>query len=179
MAYQRNYLAERYDNYFDAVVGTVFRYIGTPIYSFTVLISQPYPDFLNGAQCFRPLVTIISVLYGSGINSSIQATVSGATANVYTIFGNMYNDYGKPGIILLSILLGFIFGCIYRKTTYDRFSRISINALISVVLFMSFYDYLLMQTVYLVSIIYAFILDRVIGKYIYTNNQSRFINEIL
>lgn len=162
---QRNYLADRYDSYFDMVMGTTKHYIIIPFESFGLLLGTN--NFSNGALCFRPIVNVLSYLGIGERMPIIQQTISGG-ANVYTAFGNMYWDFGYHGIIFLSVGFGFFFGCFYFIETNDRLSRVAVNSIVAMTMFFTFYDLKIIQTVYIFTIFYALIFEKLIEKRLYT-----------
>lgn len=167
ISFQRGYVGTRYANYVESVIGTIERYLGIPINSFCMLIIRKAPRLSYGAQCFRPLVNILSYLGVVNRISIIQAAVDIRFGNVYTVFGNMFNDFGYGGIIMLSVLIGLFLGGIYKKETNNRYSSIIINSIVNVTMVFLYYDFILSQTVYLVTMIYAIVFERIIWKWLY------------
>ena len=176
-AFQRNYTAERYENYTDAVVGTLGGYIADPIKGYFIKISHPSP-MLMGEQCFRPIVSILSRfgLSSTDASDSKQSAISEIdNLNVFSMYGNMYNDFGYWGIVLVSLFWGAIFGLLYCNLKTNRLSLIVTNAIILSVFILSFYDFLLMQTVYVLTIVYAMIFEHIFKNYLYGNrNRHKF-----
>lgn len=167
ISYQRNYLSGRYGSYGEAVVGTISKYISISVACFSVLISQQSHPLQYGRQCFRPIYNILSYL-GIGTRISIiQEQIPGAEGNVYTIFGNMFHDFGFMGIIILSILIGGFMGIIYQKDHNNRLDIITVNALINATMIFGFYDFKLNQTIYLFSIIYAVLFCKFFSRRLY------------
>lgn len=167
ISFQRNYVGTRYENYLESVIGTIQSYIAIPTISFGALISQPKHIFQYGRMCFRPVISLLSYL-GIGTKSSvIQEAVIEGIGNVYTIFGNMFRDFGFPGIIFLSIFFGCFLGFCYRLKVRNKLSIIIINSIVVMIMFFGYFDLILMQTVYLFSMIYAVVFERVIRKKLY------------
>lgn len=167
IAYQRNYVGTRYDSYFDSVVGTIYSYVSIPVVSFAVLISQTNPVLLYGRQCFRPIINILARLgFGSTI-SIIQEQISENVGNVFTLFGNMFNDFGFIGIIFLSIFFGLLMGSIYKVRTRNKLHVIVINSIINMIMFFGFFDFMLIQTVYILIMVYAVLFEKVLASKLY------------
>lgn len=167
ISYQRNYIGTRYDSYFDSIVGTIYNYVSIPVISFAVLISQKNPVFVYGRQCFRPIINILARLGMGSTVSIIQEQVSENVGNVYTIFGNMFNDFGFKGIISLSIFFGLLLGSIYKVRTYNKLHLIVINSIINMVMFFGFFDFMLSQTVYVLIMVYAVLFEKVLASKLY------------
>lgn len=167
ISYQRNYIGTRYDSYLDSIVGTIYTYISIPVISFAVLISQKNPVLFYGRQCFRPIINILARLGMGSTVSIIQEQVSENVGNVYTIFGNMFNDFGFKGIIFLSIFFGLLLGSIYKVRTYNKLQLIVINSIINLVMFFGFFDFMLSQTVYVLIMVYAVLFEKVLASKLY------------
>lgn len=165
VSFQRNYTESRYENYTEAVVGTISTYIAVPITAFDNLIALP-SKMLMGEQCFRPIVNILSRFGVTERISIFQDDVSD-NVNVYTMFGNMYNDYGYFGIVFLSIFFGIIMGFLYTKKDVNRFSHVVANSIILPTMFFGFYDFKFIQTVYPFTILYSFFLGALLRRKLY------------
>ena len=168
---QRNYTDERYDNYFYAVTGTIYGYIGMPVSAFCALASFPSAYF-GGSQCFRPFYNILSHLGIVERISIIQDPIRG-NVNVYSMFGNMYNDFGFAGIIFLSIIIGILLGLLYYVRQDNRICAVVTNSVILMTMFWGYYDFKLIQTVYPFTIIYVYIIERLLRKKIYLINNEK------
>lgn len=162
---QRDYLAYRYNSYLGIVVGTFTGYIAIPVISFCLLLKTN--QFSYGALCFRPVLNTLSYIGIGERRSAIQMEVEGG-ANVFSTFGNMYRDFGMPGIIFLSIFFGLILGMLYEREN-QRLHRVVCNSMIGMVMIFHFYDFKLIQTIYLFTILYAWILEKMIRKRLYIN----------
>lgn len=165
IAIQRNYIGTRYNSYTEAVIGTISSYISIPIYSFGALIDNNNHQLFYGAQCFRPIVNVLSYFGLTNHVSIIQEAVDGY-GNVYTAFGNMYNDFGFIGIPVLSLVIGIALGACYRKKS-EKFSGFLVNSIIIMTVIFLYYDFKLSQTVYLFSMIYAGFFEKCIYKKLY------------
>lgn len=166
VSFQRNYTEGRYDSYADAVIGTISIYIGVPIDGFCKITNLP-SQMLMGSQCFRPMINILSQLGIFDKVSAIQGALRDNSTNVFTMFGNMYNDYGNNGVYLLSIFFGFFLGALYHTNATNRLSSSVSNSIILATMFLAFYDFVLMQTVYPLTIFYSFILEYILKNKIY------------
>lgn len=162
---QRDYLAYRYNSYLGIVVGTFTGYIAIPVISFCLLLKTN--QFSYGALCFRPVLNTLSYIGIGERRSAIQMEVEGG-ANVFSTFGNMYRDFGMPGIIFLSIFFGLILGMLYEREN-QRLHRVVWNSMIGMVMIFHFYDFKLIQTIYPFTILYAWILEKMIRKRLYIN----------
>ena len=162
---QRNYAAVRYNNYFEAVFGTIYSYIGMPVSAFCLLIARP-SIFTLGDQCFRPVINVLSRFGITERLTLFQESIQG-DVNVYSMFGNMYNDFSFAGIIFVSLVFGLFLGLVYRNDGSHRVGRIVVNSMVLMTLFFGYYDFKLMQTIYLFTILYAALFDRVFAKYLY------------
>lgn len=165
VSFQRNYTETRYENYTEAVVGTISTYIAVPITAFDNLTALP-SKMLMGEQCFRPAVNILSRFGITERISIFQDDVSD-NVNVYTMFGNMYNDYGYFGILFLSVIFGTLMGCLYTKKDVYRFSHIVANSIILPTMFFGFYDFIFIQTIYPFTILYSFIFESLLRRKLY------------
>lgn len=176
---QRDYLRVRYESYNDAIFGSFRTYIGGPIRNFALLIDSNI-EHTNGRLSFRAIFNILARFgIGSGV-SKFQNFVDGG-GNVYTIFGNMYSDYGIAGIIFLSLVFGYLLGMLYRRKV-GRISHIITNSIINVTMFFGYYDLKLIQTIYLVTIFYGVFFDYVlrrIGWVTYRSTNENHISEHL
>lgn len=167
VAFQRNYIGGgRYSNYFEAICGTLYEYIGCPITGFSELILYQSKYYM-GQQCFRPFFNILSYVGIVKRISIVQDAVIG-TINVYSIFGNMFNDFSFFGIILISMIIGLLMGALYQKWN-KKISGITINAILIMTMFFSYYDYKLMQTVYVFTMVYAVLFEKIFYRKIYDN----------
>ena len=81
----------------------------------------------------------------------------------------MYRDFGIRGIIFLSLLFGLLLGVLYDRKT-QRFDRVVCNSIIGMIMIFTFYDFKLIQTIYPISILYAWILEKIIRKRLYIYN---------
>ena len=165
VSFQRNYTETRYENYTEAVVGTISSYIAVPITAFDNLTALP-SKMLMGEQCFRPIVNILSRFGITERISIFQDDVSD-NVNVYTMFGNMYNDYSYFGIIFLSIFFGIFMGCLYTKKDVYRFGHVVANSIILPTMFFGFYDFKFIQTIYPFTILYSFFLEALFKRKLY------------
>lgn len=163
---QRDYLAYRYNSYLEIVIGTFTGYITIPVISFCLLLKTN--QFTYGVLCFRPILNILSYLGIGERYSIIQMDVEGGS-NVFSTFGNMYRDFGIRGIIFLSLLFGLLLGVLYDRKT-QRFDRVVCNSIIGMIMIFTFYDFKLIQTIYPISILYAWILEKIIRKRLYIYN---------
>lgn len=166
VSFQRNYIGTRYDSYSSAIIDTLKKYFGIPIYSFGVVLNEQNISFMGGKLTFRPIINILSY-FGIGSRVSIIQGTIGDSGNVYTMFGNMFLDYGYTGVILVSILFGLVLGMMYSKFKPFTLSKIVINSFIMMSMFFAFYDFELLQTVYIFIMIYAAIIDKFLSNKLY------------
>lgn len=164
---QRNYIGQgRYHSYGEAVIGTIRSYVAAPVMAFCQLLGVSNIHFTNGQLCFRPILNILSYLGIGSRVSIIQEAIAGS-ANVYTVFGNMYRDFSYLGILLLSIVFGAFLGLIYNTNYKYRLSNIVANSIVMMTMFFGYYDLQIIQTVYLFVMLYAVLFDRVFKSRIY------------
>lgn len=167
VAVQRSYVGTKYNSMIEAVMGTALSYFYLPIVSFGEMLVYGVINYTKGAYSFRPIFNILSVL---GIASRVdikQEILSNTSANVYTMFGTMYRDFGFIGIPVVSFIYGIICGLLYKKKHNGRlFYRVS-NSMVTMVLAFGFYDFKFIQTIYIVVIIAAFIFDKVLSDKLY------------
>lgn len=164
---QRSYIGTRYNNYREAIFGTIINYLSIPIISFSELISKKIIEYSYGALSFRPVINLLSYF---GLTARIdikQNLIEGTSSNVYTMFGTMYRDFGFKGIILISIIYGVLCGLIYKKKSNKKLFYLYVNALTVFVFAFSYYDFKFIQTVYVVSILYAAVLEKILKKKLY------------
>lgn len=167
---QRNYsVVKEYNSYWDMLKGTVNQYVTLPVIGFVLLLR--YKDYSYGALCFRPLLNILSYLGFGQRRPVIQEAVEGVT-NVFTSFGNMYIDFGVAGILLLSVFFGAFLGAIYSLDNCNKLSKVAINSIVGMNMLFTFYDLQVIQTTYLFAMLYAVLLEIVIGKYLYTSEPN-------
>ncbi|WP_256444821.1 O-antigen polymerase [Blautia sp. MSJ-9] len=174
ISFQRNYIGQRkYSGYGNAVLGTLREYISIPIEAFGALLNLNSIEYTKGNLCFRPIINILSYIGIGEHVSIIQDVVTDVTSsNVYTLFGNMYRDFSYVGIVGLSILFGFFLGTIYKSNHKNRISRIIADSIVIMVMFFGYYDLIIIQTVYLLVIVYAVIFDKIIAAKLYVNCDS-------
>ena len=172
---QRNYIGDgRYSGYLDAIFGTLRTYISVSIEAFGSLLNIDSLQFTNGRLCFRPIFNILSYLGIGNHISIIQDVVSELpNVNVYSMFGNMYRDFSYIGIILLSVLFGFFFGAIYNTNYKYRLSNIVINSMVAMIMFFAYFDFKIIQTVYLFIMIYAVVIEKAIANRLYVKEDNR------
>ncbi|MBE5863907.1 MAG: oligosaccharide repeat unit polymerase [Lachnospiraceae bacterium] len=170
MSIQRNYYAYRYTTVREMLKGTISIYITIPIMDFMLLLRTK--EYMMGRLCFRPVFNILASLGIGTRQAVIQEAIENAS-NVFTSFGNMYRDFGVPGIFLLSIFFGLMLGSLYSVHTENRLSKITINSIIGMNMVFMFYDLQIIQTVYVITILYAIVLERIIEKYLYTTDPSK------
>lgn len=163
---QRGYTEQqRYNNYTDAVFGTIQEYMSVPIVGFSVLISNPSVNAM-GDQCLRPIINVLSYL-GLTEHSELIQQAMFEDINVYSMFGNMYNDFGFTGIIIFSLLFGFFFGLCFYKGQSNSLSRLVVNSIILMIMFFGYYDFEVIQTVYLFVMLYAIVFEKLIAGKLY------------
>ncbi len=171
IANQRGYVKNgMYDNSFYAIIGTIKEYVGVSIESFSLLI-KTYGAQMGGAMCFRAFYSVGEYL---GLTESVpifQEKVG--DANVFSIFGNMYNDLGFGGIISLSLLFGALFGSLYTIGNTNKLSKVVCNSIILVTMFFAYYDLKLIQTIYIFIIIYAFVFEYVFFEKLYIAKREK------
>jgi len=170
VAFQRNYVSGgRYSSYVEAVIMTLHNYIGNTVSNFAELISYRSLNY-GGTQCFRPVINVLSYFGLTEKLSIFQSVVGNSAGNVYTMFGNMYNDFSYPGIIGLSSFFGLFLGsCYYKKGNQLR--TIVINAIIIMTMIFVYFDYKLMQTVYLFDMLYAVIFEWILRRRLYVQDK--------
>lgn len=167
VAMQRSYIGTRYDNYFEAVMGTFTGYLSVPVESFSQLISSNLSQYTQGQLSFRPIANLLSI-FGLGDKVDIkQDVINGTDSNVYTMFGTMYRDFGCFGIIFISIMYGLICGLIYRRQHNKKLSQLFVNSMVTMVFAFAYYDFKFIQTIYVASIIYAVILEKILINKLY------------
>ena len=172
IALQRSYIGIRYSSYTEAVLKTIGKYLYLPLEAFSRLIEITNNlEETKGIYSFRPIFNILSYLGIAERVSIIQNAVALNSANVYTMFGTMYRDFKEVGIILISILYGIFCGSLYSKYNQRKLSKVYINSLVGMVLFFSYYDFKFIQTVYIISIFYAIILEKVLFSKLYVTKK--------
>lgn len=86
--------------------------------------------------------------------------------NVYTWYRTFYLDYSYSGFVLVPFVIGFISGKIYKPNNKRIYLHVLISW-ISVVIALSFYEYLWGQTIYIFILLYAYIIDKIFRKKLY------------
>ena len=166
IGFQRNYMDSIGGGPFEVVVKTLREYIGVSFQAFCSLISYPSRDF-GGEQCFRPIINILSRFGLADRVSIFQDSIAGGDTNVFSIFGNMYNDFGFWGILFLSVFFGLFLGGIYYPYKTNSIGRMVCNSMVLMSMFFVFYDLKIMQTIYLFIIFYSFILENILKSALY------------
>jgi len=168
---QRGYVTQNfYTSAFTATTGTIFKYITIAIYSLGGLV-QNLHVYRYGRMCFRPFFNLLNYLGLGKFIPTVQASYG--EGNVYTMFGNMYVDFGYLGVIFLSILFGVLMGAIYCPRRELKLGRISANSIVCMVMLFAFYDFQLIETVYILTIIYGFVVDKLLYNKLYLSNKSQ------
>ncbi len=82
----------------------------------------------------------------------------GDITNVYTMLYPYYTDYGYVGVAVFAIILGLIFGSVFKKSNTNNFFKI-IYSLISVALVFAFFGEILMSNLstYIQYLIFAWL----------------------
>lgn len=107
----------------------------------------PASSVLWGGTTFRPLYHILSIL---GYNYNLPQTLQDFVfvpmiTNVYTIMFPFYQDFGKEGVLVFSMILGAILGYIYKKAQTGFTILKYIYAYIFSLLILQFFDELILQ----------------------------------
>lgn len=171
IAIQRGYLGSRYDNYLQAIFGTIYEYVGVSVQCFGELVSSENIEFTGGVICFRPFINILSHLGLCDRISIFQDVIGNSKANVYTVFGNMYRDFGFFGIVTLSVLFGSFLGVFYTPNYTNNSSRMTVNSIILMTMFFGYFDLKIIQTIYPTIIIYSLVFEKIFFKRIYINHE--------
>lgn len=160
----------------NGVIGYVTNYLGGSLQLFDMYLVDPeYPAGLH--ETFAGLVNSLkSFGLFRGIGTVVQHEYRSASTgvyigNIYTGFRNYYNDYGIIGMMILSIIFGFLFSCWYSwlKTiknwnTNKVFALILYSFFIYCVVFHFFTDYFysLIAIGWFINIIIMYILCRIV-----------------
>lgn len=160
----------------NGVVAYVTNYLGGSLQLFDMYLSDPlYPS--EAHETFAGLVNSLkSFGFFTNVDTVVQHEYRNAITgvyigNIYTGFRNYYNDYGILGMILLSVLFGYIFSVWYKTlkrykywTTNRVFSLILYSYLLYCVIFHFFTDYFysLIAVGWVVNIVIMYILCRLI-----------------
>lgn len=117
---------------------TVFKsYFSTPPVAF-VQWMETNTQYYHGAYIFRFIFAILSKL---GMNVEVVDTVQpfvyvdGVATNVYTALHWYASDYGIISIVFVELILGFLFGKLYKKARCTRTPSIFVIVLYSMLIF--------------------------------------------
>lgn len=97
------------------------RYIGGPILLFNDFLNNPtYHNSLFGKETFWGIYDFLNKITGNDIYKYTYGlefrNIEGKKiGNVYSAFRMYYSDFGTIGVLILSSLLGIIFGLLYKR----------------------------------------------------------------
>lgn len=148
VAYFTNKLNSAYGNF-------VFTYIGYPLVAFDERILQ-LDATTNGSQTFTLFYKIFSVLGLAKQPEGYDLGLTGRDFNVFTFMREPYMDFGEIGLYAVSLILGIIYGFIYRQVRKGNIYWIIFYSIMLYPLVMSFYafQYNLTSLVYYAIILF-------------------------
>lgn len=174
-------LQRNYGQFGDSIVMVVLKkavfYLTSSVEALGKYMSLYESDVEGGRNIFIIISRILERLHiisSSGVLSHAEfIDIKYESTNVYSWFRTFYLDFSYAGYIIGPIIIGTIMGCIYNPNR-NRISNQICNAWIIGTVAMSFYTYLWGQTIYVFVLVYAVVLEFVLGKWLYcSENNSR------
>jgi len=159
IGYQRNYMAQGKLN--DVVFNGVIDYFAGPTEALGVWINENTSPLTLGTSTLSFINGIMKTLGIKITNPSMQGSgfvdIGRTSTNVFTWLLPFYNDFSYAGFIIIPGLLGFIAGALYNQKEHNLFID-TCNSWLSVLLALSFFDFMWNQTIYIFILFLAYFL---------------------